>query len=108
MIFNGAEIYLNSNQLLPDHDETLNKNQYDNFFMTTDIINISKVNNKTFKSNFNELELKILSILKDGSKTLDEVSKIIKRRPFEIIECITMLEIEGTVKSLPGGRYTIS
>ncbi len=109
LIFDGAEIYLNSNQLLPDHNETLNNNQYDNFCMTTDVINISKVNNnKTFKSNFNELELKILSILKDGSKTLDEVSKIIKRRPFEIIECITMLEIEGTVKSLSGGRYTIN
>jgi predicted transcriptional regulator len=76
--------------------------------MTTDIINTSKVYTKTFKRNFNELELKILSILSDGSKTLDEVSKIMQRKPFEIIECITILEIEGTVKNLPGGRYTIS
>lgn len=107
LIYNGAEIYLNPNQLLPDH-EALSSNQYDNYCMTTDITNINKVdNNKTFKRNFNELELKILAILKDGSKTLDEVSKLIGIGPFEIIECITMLEIEGTVKSLPGGRYTV-
>ena len=108
LIFNGAEIYLNPKQLL-NHDENLNNIKYDKFCMTTDDTNINKAYaNKALKRNFNELELKILSILKDGSKTLDEISTLIQKKPFEIIECITMLEIEGTVISLPGGRYTIT
>ena len=108
LIFNGAEIYLNPKQLL-NHDENLNNIKYDKFCMTTDDTNINKVyaNTKALKRNINELELKIFSVLRDGSKTLDEISTLIQKKPFEIIECITMLEIEGTVKSLPGGRYTI-
>ena len=74
---------------------------------TSDNINKVYTNIKAFKRDFNELELKILSTLEDGYKTLDEISKIMEKRPFEIIECITMLEIEGIIKSLSGGRYTI-
>ena len=109
LIFNGAEIYLNPKQLLPNHGETLN-NKHDKFCMTTDDTNINKAyaNTKALKRNINELELKIFSVLRDGSKTLDEISTLIQKKPFEIIECITMLEIEGTVISLPGGRYTIT
>ena len=110
LIFNGAEIYLNPKQLLLNHDENLNNIKYDKFCMTTDDTNINKVyaNTKALKRNINELELKIFSVLRDGSKTLDEISTLIQKKPFEIIECITMLEIEGTVISLPGGRYTIT
>ena len=109
LIYSGAEIYLNPKQLLLNSDETLNNNQDVDLCITTDNANFDKVytNNKAFKRNFNELELKILSTLEDGYKTLDEISKIMEKRPFEIIECITMLEIEGIIKSLPGGRYSI-
>jgi len=96
LIYSGAEIYLNPKQLLLDSDETLNDSQDDNLCITTDNINKVYSNNKSLKRNFNELELKILSTLKDGNKTLDEISKIIEKRPSEII-----------IKSLPGGRYTI-
>ena len=44
---------------------------------TSDNINKVYTNIKAFKRDFNELELKILSTLKDGYKTLDEISKII-------------------------------
>lgn len=104
LIFDGAEIYLNPKQLLFGCDENSvetspNEQQF------SDVQEIHSDNTINKNRSFNELELKILSYIKDESKTIDEIAKLINKKPSEFIQYITMLEIEGTIKSQPGGRY---
>ena len=112
LIFNGAEIYLSPKQLLPNNNGVPLNVQHDNYKKTTsDNKNLNNCStNRTAerdvynKRNFNELELKLFFCLKDGDKTLDELSRLMNKKPFELVECISMLEFEGMVKILPGGK----
>lgn len=112
LIFNGAEIYLSPKQLLSNNGEVFLNVQYDNYKKTTSGNNNFNdgSTNKTVepdvynKRNFNELESKLLFYLRDGDKTLDELAVLMNKKPFELVECISMLEFEGVVKILPGGK----
>ena len=115
LIFNGAEIYLKPEQLLiGDFDlgncnEKLNNDSAES--ATANNVAVSKITEIKSTSNrsLNETEMKILSCLTPrGSKTLDEIAVLINKKPFEFIEYITLLEIEGLIKGLPGGRYKIT
>lgn len=108
LIFEGSEIYLSPMQLLLDNDNML-QNQVlqdvspDNININKDDKNrkITELNNN---ENLTEFELILLSHLNNGDKTIDEISKLMNKKPFKLIECISMLEIKNIVKILPGGR----
>lgn len=111
LIFNGAEIYLSPKQLL-------NGFVCSNNFIDKEISNLvsNKANEKNKsdvemlsynKRNLNDIETEIIYCLKNESKTIDEISKSINKSLFEFIEYVTMLEIEGIIRSLPGGKYTV-
>ena len=57
-------------------------------------------------SSFDSFEFILLYHLSNGDKTIDEISKLMNKKPFELIECISMLEIKNIVKILPGGRIS--
>src|SRR5690606_12152994 len=79
LILKGAEIYLNPNQLLVDCNGVLLKSKENNI---TDRLEFSS-DNTTFKNrNYSELENNILSCLKDKDKSIDEIAKLLNKRPF--------------------------
>ncbi|MDD4439299.1 MAG: DNA-processing protein DprA [Tissierellia bacterium] len=97
LIYNGSEIYLSPKQLIiqeliPD-SISINKDDENK-------IAIGLNNNR----HFSELELTMLSYLSNGDKTIDEISELMNKKPFELIECLSMLEIENVIKILPNGR----
>ena len=114
LIYNGAEIYLNPMQLLSDNDGILHNIRHNHVSQDVPptIINNNKdnENRKNFelnnKENFTEFEFILLSHLSNGDKTIDEISKLMNKKPFELIECISMLEIENILKILAGGRIS--
>ena len=113
LILKGAEIYLSPMQLLSDNDGVLHNMQHNHASQeASPIININndeknrKITALNNKANFTEFELILLSHLSNGDKTIDEISKLMNKKPFELIECISMLEIKNIVKILPGGRIS--
>jgi len=105
LIFDGAEIYLKPDQLLTNcNDITAKPNE----LKISDIHKTSLEDTIFTHRKHNELEQKVLYCVSYEAKTIDEIAKSIDRRPFEFIELITILELEGKIKGLPGGRYTIT
>jgi DNA processing protein len=98
LISKGAEIYLSPKQLIiqeliPD-SISINKDDENK------IAAIGLKDNR----HFSELELTILSYLSNDDKTIDQISELMNKKPFELIECLSMLEIENIIKILPDGR----
>jgi len=120
LILEGAEIYLSPSQLLVYGYENLDKlgnnkslsklNEFELAgFDNSDKYEIKANSDAKEQSrrNLNEIEIKIISCLKDKVKTIDEISKSIGMNPLKFIEYLTILELEGTIKSVHGGRYTL-
>ena len=97
LIYNGSEIYLSPKQLIIQE-------------LIPDSISINKDDENKIaiglKDNrhFSESELTILSYLSNDDKTIDQISELMNKKPFELIECLSMLEIENIIKILPDGR----
>lgn len=100
LILDGAEIYLNTRQLLLDEYKSLVKDE------EKIKPNIELIEQKM--RNLNIIENKIVSCLENEIKTIEEISKSINMRTLKFIEYITILELDGIIKNVPGGRYTKS
>lgn len=103
LIAQGAKIYLHPSQLLLNSEYTKDiktkinikhKNQ-------SHSDNPKSNNNKTFTSD----EKQILSCLTDSIKTIEEISKYTEIDQVLLIEYLTVLELEGVIESLSGGRF---
>jgi DNA processing protein len=68
--------------------------------------NIQNPSNNNIKLSF--LEDRIINILQDKSMTVNELIECLKENKNALIEQISIMELEGKIKSIAGGRLTIS
>lgn len=86
----GAGIYLNPEQLLLSRQVYIIKK--DNTIETSDNTKLSLMENK------------IIGMLKDNPMTINELIECLKENKDTLIEQISIMELEGKIKSIAGGR----
>jgi len=106
LIFEGAQIYLGTNQLLLDNKEVfqvedksmeLNKDNKYVKAKPTEIVN----------SQLSEVEKKVIDLISSDSRTIEELLQLITISQLELLECISILELERIIETLPGGRFRL-
>lgn len=105
LIEKGAKIYLRPSQLL-DYIEV---DVFSDIMGKVDKPSIKKENkmkniNTDNEKGYSPEEGKILDFMKDSPKTLREIAEFLKRREADILDIISVLEINGDIRALPGGR----
>lgn len=73
--------------------------------------NNSLINNKQVEINMKSLSLieeKILESLKGSAKTVEEIGNVTSIDLAKLIENLTIMELEGLIRSLAGGKFKIS
>lgn len=95
LIQNGAQVYFSPKQLLleniPVKNNTPNK----------------KIRQDEFNKSLTPLEYKIIKELCSKSLTMDELISVLKDNSHKIIETISIMELEGKIKSCIGGRIAL-
>ncbi|MCK9267931.1 MAG: DNA-processing protein DprA [Alkaliphilus sp.] len=105
LIKGGAKIYLKPSQLL----DNPGKDIFDG------IIEKAKDNNHKKEENaletldagqmiYSPMEMKILDFVKDNPKTLGQIADHLNCNEVEILDIISILEISGDIRTLPGGK----
>lgn len=89
LIEQGAKIYLRPSQLIDGKE--------------SDKKSMENINHKEYSFQENQ----ILKFIKDTSKTLGQISDFLKCDEVEILDIISILEINGDIRSLPGGRFKV-
>jgi len=56
-------------------------------------------------SQLSEFEKKVIKFISSQSRTIDELSQLTSMSQLELLECLSILELEGTVETLPGGKF---
>ena len=118
LILEGAKIYLNPEQLLEDEHILKSIKKFE------DINQIKlKSENQNYKNNINSKlknddnfdlekysskEKMIIESIKEGTKFISEIMNDTNLNEREILELISILELEGVVRSIPGGRWKIT
>ena len=118
LILEGAKIYLNPEQLLEDEHILKSIKKFE------DINQIKlKPENQNYKNNINSKlkndenfdlekysskEKMIIESIKEGTKLISEIMNDTNLNEREILELISILELEGVVRSIPGGRWKIT
>ncbi|RXI74946.1 DNA-processing protein DprA [Clostridium tetani] len=92
LIKEGAQIYLEPNQLLIEGIKEKSR-------VVTKNMNKQNI--------YNELEKKILQLLKNKSLPVDEIIKMIKVDKDKIINTMLNLELQGEVQTISGGKYSV-
>lgn len=104
LIYEGADIYLSPNQLIsedftgrkevtPYQEELLDQDSKD--------LDLGQV----YKGNLSPLERKIIEAIKATPKTIEEISKNTGIDQVQLIEQLSLMELEGIIEGLPGGRF---
>ncbi|MGV8905525.1 MAG: DNA-processing protein DprA [Acetobacterium sp.] len=100
----GATLYLEPAQLLLTFDAT----GTDALAETKLIKKISDADNEhRLKRRLTSVEAEIWTILKDSAKTIHEIENRIGLDQIQLIECLSIMELEGMVASSAGGRYRL-
>ena len=101
LISQGAKIFLNPSQLLFNNILTINSN--------INPISSNKVSHHKEKPlesiELSPIEEKIVNSVKDTYKTIEEISIETNIDQIELIGLLSMMELEGKVKAVTGGRY---
>lgn len=104
LILKGAQIYLYPEQLLSDSKEE--------FLMVGRNIGSNKEkssreysNNEIFNRQLSEKEKKIIESILINSKTIEELSLSTGIKQVELLELLSILELEGIIETLAGGRF---
>lgn len=103
LILEGGTPYLNKDQLLSKEYEGIKDNQLS--IDTSKSKKAPKPKKESEQINFTDTEAKIINSLKETPKTIEEISMVIKIGQQEIVEIISIMELESKIISLPGGRY---
>jgi DNA processing protein len=93
LIEQGANVYLKPQQLLPDKDNFL-KN----------VENSTEINSP--KDEFSLLEDKVISILSKKVMSITELLQELRDNKETVIELLSIMELEGKIKSVAGGKLT--
>lgn len=101
LISEGANIYLHPSQLIIDNSSRLE-------VLIKQDSPKKKISNERLKIEVALLpvEEKILSCIIDTSKTIEEIGRAIKMSQIDLIEYISIMELEGKIKAVVGGRYS--
>jgi len=105
LIEKGAKIYLRPSQLIDCIEvdvlsDIMGKADKPSIKKEDKIKNTNAHNQKGYSPE----EGKILDFMKDSPKTLREIAEFLKCRETEILDIISVLEINGDIRALPGGR----
>jgi len=52
-------------------------------------------------------EKEVIACISDQPKTIEELSKFTKINQIELVEDLSILELEGIIQTLPGGRFKL-
>lgn len=69
---------------------------------------IINVNRKNYINSFNQNELKIINLLKSGDKSIHEITENIDMDISEVLGTLTILEMKGMIKQLPGKKFYLT
>ena len=105
LIEKGAKIYLRPSQLLDKQEEDIFNE------IIEKVINCKKEKSSPEVPNTEEaphslIETKILDFIKDNPKTLGQIADYLNCNEVEILDTISILEINGDVQTLPGGKFS--
>lgn len=117
LIVEGAHLYLHPSQLMPDHDsinyefdgqldEKLVNKLDDETIDTKDRVPVN-ANNGESQSPLTNIEAKILFSLSCSPKTIEEIGIDTEIDQIQLIEILSMMELEGLIKTYPGGRFGV-
>lgn len=100
LISKGANIYLHPSQLIT------NNSSRPEALIRQDSLKM-KTSNEILKNKISLLpiEEKIISCIIDTSKTIDEIGREIKISQVDLIGYISIMELEGKIRSVAGGGY---
>ncbi len=107
LIAEGANIYLEPKQLLKEElNIPITKANSNNLSpkRTNKIKNYDEGNINKLTS----LEKQILELLKESNLTVDQLANGLPYNTTQIIETLSIMEIQGLIKTLPGGPITIA
>jgi predicted Rossmann fold nucleotide-binding protein DprA/Smf involved in DNA uptake len=103
LILKGAQIYLYPEQLLSDSKEEfpmMGKNVDSNRKTSREYSNT-----EIFNRQLSEEEKKIIESISINSKTIEELSLSTQINQVELLELLSILELEGIIETLAGGRF---
>lgn len=107
LLSKGAKIYLDPSQLILERK--LDIENMDKVFLEHARIPIEKNNHRTMKeiTSFSPLEEKIIACIHHTPKTVDEIGYALQINQADLVGCISIMELEGKVKSVAGGKYGV-
>ena len=104
LILKGAQIYLYPEQLLSDNKEEfpmVDRNAVSDKGKTSREYG----NTETFNRQLSEKEKKIIESISIDPKTIEELSLSTEINQVELLELLSILELEGIIKTSAGGRF---
>lgn len=106
LIEEGAKIYLGPNQLLdnPEKDilnEIMGRPKDISFNKEKDRLKALSIKQK----NYSPIEIRILNFIKDNPKTLGQIADYLNCNEIEILDIISILDINGDIRTLAGGKF---
>jgi len=107
LIAEGAHIYLHPAQLLPEGNMDVLDGEFISF-NNKQSSNETRLTNKThstIKRTLTPIEQQILSSLSLAPKTIEEISADTDSDQLQLIELLSMMELEGLIQTYPGGKF---
>lgn len=106
LIEEGARIYLEPSQLLDNAEkdilnEIVGIRKDSSPQKEKDKLEIPSIEQKRYS----QTEAKILNFIKDNPRTLGQIADYLNCSEIEILDVVSILEINGDIKSLAGGRF---
>ena len=102
LLMKGAELYLSPSQLLLFGDQ-IHREEISEIKLEEKQI-IQKTESKS-SLNLSDVEKRIIDSLRDLDKTIDEIDDDLDIGQVKLLEQLSIMEIQGMIKSLPGGRF---
>lgn len=101
LILNGATIFLESSQLV------IENKRFQETIIGDELKNISGFNivKQEKKVNLTPLEENIINCINYYPKTVEEIASNLSVGQIELMECLSIMELEGKIRPLSAGRY---
>lgn len=104
LILKGAKIYLCPEQLLPDNEEEFSAMNGD-IGLNKREMNKTHNDTKLPERQLSEKEKKIIESVSANPKTIEELSQLTKINQIELLEQLSVLELEGIIETSAGGKF---
>ena len=112
LIAQGAHIYLHPSQLMPNLDlehagvASINSRPAENKEIHSwDRLDLSSENLRKSDRQLSNMEEKILFSLSFAPKTIEKIGADTQIDQLQLIQVLSMMELEGLIRTCPGGRF---